>query len=1021
MDYELLLFSLRAPHNANNTRRQFLSLSRWTRTVISQGILVSDLPHVIAILEIIRCKITSQLVTNTNENNVDFAAVLANCLEACALPLLEQRAYQGNQNEYIPQFLQQIAQLYTIESIEFKILVTKCLWSIVTTTPKTEMKIETKTKDKNNLELSILLHPITDKAFIQTVITRSGVLQLIVQQFFHTKSQVATMIQNNIKYDYKKLDDLVSIQLTLCLELSKTCTNACLMNKYQICTCAMQLLELLQPSGLINDKKSPDLIELVWNCLDAYNNNFHINTHITNQNSTSNNYSVYKELEDDADDVTTTHSILDLHTSITVLINGLTYLLQHGYRQIDKEMRNNLLVLLTKISFMPDARNTIIDSNALVALIGYGTAGEAGQNWCISQGGPTVVTRNFVSTSDIDIEFKRLVWNCISNILRANDNKAYSIITSSPFISTLRMYLDQDSNDNVNSNNKSMIQQIQVREDEVSSTSMLTTQEMGTLGAVGTCTSTSTDMKAFFACLSRTQLRELQVVASSIISEHAQYLPSAFSANNGIYRTLVLLDAYGDSKINEHKALLFHSLLALLHVCTYSQEARNNVLNANGLDKLQRQITSMNESVRALACRLIALLCIDDDNNSKNFSDSSGIRQLISSITLYTNVRDPIIGHKCKRLPNAHHDISSSTDDRHNSDINITMVAILDCIRSTVVRKTLTEQMFAMHEGIDTLLSLLEVVSFPLQTIILRILSDLSENISLAPFFKSWRSAKTMRYTAQLLVHAWLDEEVRLCGVLENGVLQNLRDPLGSNIWASVAEASKDSGGNSEEVSSGFVSKLARTVLKERSEGVLPEEYRDELQMNDLRTILANILTQLYAEDPLFVVEEEELNEEYLEATRVTLESENGLSFSSSNDMNVSTSIDNTSNPVLKKRVVYPYGLTASDMQVIVLSWCYRVLKEGQLYDRMHQELVDEHVELVQGDSHMIGSILDNYFNVTRSLQYEQMRLLGRKIRLQEDANDSFIGKIIAQKKSQIKAEWIKKNAKSKNAKRSAD
>ena len=40
-----------------------------------------------------------------------------------------------------------------------------------------------------------------------------------------------------------------------------------------------------------------------------------------------------------------------------------------------------------------------------------------------------------------------------------------------------------------------------------------------------------------------------------------------------------------------------------------------------------------------------------------------------------------------------------------------------------------------------------------------------------------------MRSAAQLSIYCWLDEEVRLDGVREDGVISNIMDPLGEHCW----------------------------------------------------------------------------------------------------------------------------------------------------------------------------------------------------------------------------------------------
>jgi len=56
-------------------------------------------------------------------------------------------------------------------------------------------------------------------------------------------------------------------------------------------------------------------------------------------------------------------------------------------------------------------------------------------------------------------------------------------------------------------------------------------------------------------------------------------------------------------------------------------------------------------------------------------------------------------------------------------------------------------------------------------------------------------------------------------------------------------------------------------------------------------------------------------------------------------------------------------------------------------------------------------------FDATSMVQLEQLELLTLEKKMKEQEENVFIGKILDQKNQQIKAEWIKKNAKKKKRK----
>lgn len=175
---------------------------------------------------------------------------------------------------------------------------------------------------------------------------------------------------------------------------------------------------------------------------------------------------------------------------------------------------------------------------------------------------------------------------------------------------------------------------------------------------------------------------------------------------------------------------------------------------------------------------------------------------------------------------------TSSSIELLRQEMNQLIISIIDCFRIAVINNQVNEITLAVSEGIDILLELLEVSSFPMRIQIYRLLSDLLEkhvytdhqanvpsiydsfngnffNLTinnmktvdysseerkvdketvnhkhqLLSFFHSWRSSKTMRSAAQLICHGWIDEEYRLnCYRDMNGIICNLFDPLGQFI-----------------------------------------------------------------------------------------------------------------------------------------------------------------------------------------------------------------------------------------------
>ena len=117
--------------------------------------------------------------------------------------------------------------------------------------------------------------------------------------------------------------------------------------------------------------------------------------------------------------------------------------------------------------------------------------------------------------------------------------------------------------------------------------------------------------------------------------------------------------------------------------------------------------------------------------------------------------------------------------------------------------------------------------------------------------FRAWRSPKTMRSAAQLATHCWLDEDVRLGGIRNNGIISNLMDPLGAHIWPlemnqiqniDTASCATSVQTNIDSVKSIAVSRLSAAILHSRfinnvPVGNVPLNMRKIVLEKDIRSV----------------------------------------------------------------------------------------------------------------------------------------------------------------------------------------
>ena len=100
-----------------------------------------------------------------------------------------------------------------------------------------------------------------------------------------------------------------------------------------------------------------------------------------------------------------------------------------------------------------------------------------------------------------------------------------------------------------------------------------------------------------------------------------------------------------------------------------------------------------------------------------------------------------------------------------------------------------------------------------------------------------WRSPKTMRSAAQLATWCWLDEEVRLGGVRNDGVITNMMDPLGRHIWPSnsIQIPMNDSDSSSSNATAATHTDASKSIAISRlSAAILHSRFSNNIPMGNV-------------------------------------------------------------------------------------------------------------------------------------------------------------------------------------------
>ena len=105
-------------------------------------------------------------------------------------------------------------------------------------------------------------------------------------------------------------------------------------------------------------------------------------------------------------------------------------------------------------------------------------------------------------------------------------------------------------------------------------------------------------------------------------------------------------------------------------------------------------------------------------------------------------------------------------------------------------------------------------------------------------------------------------------------------------------------------------------------------------------------------------------------------------------------------------------GLNPSDRQVVAIANHYNILRQGEWWKTVADDLQSDGIEPIEIDQKLIQNNIKSSFNSSFMIQLEQMELHGQEIDNKKDIEDSFLLQILAKKDQQIKTMYLKKKGK---------
>lgn len=456
--------------------------------------------------------------------------------------------------------------------------------------------------------------------------------------------------------------------------------------------------------------------------------------------------------------------------------------------------------------------------------------------------------------------------------------------------------------------------------------------------------------------------------------------------------------------------------------------------------------------------------------------EQGGLALLIKVLLKYAENRRVQVGKKAGvKIAHQHEGDDDVGDDGIGGSVSIVVVAIIDCLHKSVVGNRRSEATFAQNEGVDMILNLLEVSQFLQRVQILRTLADLLENNRLLSFLFAWRSPKSMRTAAQIFAHCWLDEEARLnTSRGKDGIITNIEEPLKNHDWPvdtitqAPGESVSSEGSLTLGVKSMTVTRLSEAISHSRvNYGVVPQHLRDEVLSKDTRCILARILllagvTENYNRDPPGGYFDDGLGGSLVElGSQVVLDVEGNPVVADPGD--AQPSIDDMGSSLLEisqvqggvgeekygesngpaRAMEKPQathiqdsslhegggfggsmsqsvtvaisndpGLRPTEKQVVSLVNQYSLLREGEWWRCVRDELIEKGIEPIESDGFLMQSKIGAAFDAAFVVQAEQMELFGSNQDMKRSEEEGFIGQLLAKKDAEIKTAWLKSHGK---------
>ncbi|ETL32324.1 hypothetical protein L916_15082 [Phytophthora nicotianae] len=386
------------------------------------------------------------------------------------------------------------------------------------------------------------------------------------------------------------------------------------------------------------------------------------------------------------------------------LLHVLELLLARGYRQQDKEMRNECLMILQLLAKRRRSLDFFYSTGLTACLFSYATSAElslikeTGRQQDKSSATASAITASnqyYATTSDEDFEFKQMIWFLLAEI--SCDHQAnLSELVQFRFLEIWLSYATSNSNQQLDS------------------------------GAL---------YRSSALKYSAPQRQLLQWTALSVLNHVAPFVVEHFFEIGGHAKLLDFLQLNMGTE-----DVLASAWMLLLQVSPpvpfFQVELGNLGAIETAVEIFETPPSRHTFVIRRNAILTCASLCRNDGANRERFRRSNGVYELVQYLEFHPS-----------------HSILEE---------NI-LVGILDAVRSCVVGDIESELAFINHDGVPKLLSIIAAAPKALKHQALAALAELSVNPAAIPSYQTWRCEQHgNNYNTsanEMLLHLYADEE----------------------------------------------------------------------------------------------------------------------------------------------------------------------------------------------------------------------------------------------------------------------